>query len=124
MLSPSQQEAVCHGMGPCLTLAGPGSGKTYVLIRRIQHLITNNHILPENILVITFTKAAALEMKVPFCFLWDVAAGFFFSKIPLDGSKDKKTDSKRNRLCLQVVFRGRRNGTHGAGNQLHQKHDV
>ena len=66
MLSPSQQEAVCHGMGPCLTLAGPGSGKTYVLIRRIQYLITNYHVLPENILVITFTKAAALEMKERF----------------------------------------------------------
>ena len=35
MLSPSQEEAVCHGSGPCLTLAGPGSGKTYVLTRRI-----------------------------------------------------------------------------------------
>lgn len=66
MLSPSQQEAVCHGMGPCLTLAGPGSGKTYVLIRRIQYLITNYHVLPENILVITFTKAAAHEMKERF----------------------------------------------------------
>ena len=63
MLSPSQEEAVCHGSGPCLTLAGPGSGKTYVLTRRIQHLITKGGVPPEQILVITFTKAAALEMK-------------------------------------------------------------
>ena len=61
MLSPSQQEAVCHGMGPCLTLAGPGSGKTYVLIRRIQYLITNDHILPENILVITLRRPQHLK---------------------------------------------------------------
>ena len=66
MLSPSQEEAVCHGSGPCLTLAGPGSGKTYVLTRRIQHLITKGGVPPEQILVITFTKAAALEMKERF----------------------------------------------------------
>ncbi len=66
MLSPSQEEAVCHGSGPCLTLAGPGSGKTYVLTRRIQHLITEGGVPPEQILVITFTKAAALEMKERF----------------------------------------------------------
>lgn len=66
MLSPSQEEAVCYGRGPCLTLAGPGSGKTYVLTRRIQHLITEGSVPPEQILVITFTKAAALEMKERF----------------------------------------------------------
>lgn len=66
MLSPSQEEAVCHGSGPCLTLAGPGSGKTYVLTRRIQHLITKGGVPPEQILVITFTKAAALEMRKRF----------------------------------------------------------
>ena len=56
MLSPSQEEAVCHGSGPCLTLAGPGSGKTYVLTRRIQHLITKGGVPPEQILVITLPR--------------------------------------------------------------------
>ncbi len=66
MLSPSQLQAVTHKDGPCLTLAGPGSGKTTVLTKRICHLITEEHIPPDNILVITFTKAAALEMKERF----------------------------------------------------------
>ena len=98
MLSPSQEEAVCHGSGPCLTLAGPGSGKTYVLTRRIQHLITKGGVPPEQILVITFTKAAALEMKerftgvpgrlwnVPFCFLRHAQAGTGLSDISPAGS--------------------------------------
>ncbi len=66
MLSPSQLQAVTHKDGPCLTLAGPGSGKTTVLTKRIVHLITEEHIPPEQILVITFTKAAAVEMKERF----------------------------------------------------------
>ncbi len=66
MLSSSQKEAVCHGKGPCLTLAGPGSGKTLCLTRRICHLITEEGASPEKILVITFTKAAAMEMKERF----------------------------------------------------------
>lgn len=66
MLNQQQQEAVCHVFGPCLCLAGPGSGKTTVLTRRIKNLIFAEHIAPENILVITFTKAAAKEMKTRF----------------------------------------------------------
>lgn len=49
-----------------LVLAGPGSGKTYVITRRIRHLIEKGGIEPSEILVITFTKAAALEMKERF----------------------------------------------------------
>ena len=44
-------------------LAGPGSGKTSVLISHIQQLITNGHARPEEILVVTFTRAAAKEMR-------------------------------------------------------------
>ncbi len=66
MLSPSQEEAVCHGSGPCLTLAGPGSGKTYVLTRRIQHLITKRRRSTGTDPCDHFTKAAALEMKERF----------------------------------------------------------
>ena len=59
----NQKIAIEHSDGPMLVLAGPGSGKTFVLIRRIKHLIKENCINPDNILVITFTKAAATEMK-------------------------------------------------------------
>lgn len=61
---PSDQEAaIRHKDGPMLVLAGPGSGKTFVITHRIAHLITYEHINPTSILVITFTKAAAMEMQ-------------------------------------------------------------
>lgn len=62
----SQREAICHGSGPALVLAGPGSGKTTVLTKRLQYLIHIYHIPPQEILVVTFTKAAALEMQQRF----------------------------------------------------------
>ena len=62
-LSEVQQKAVTHRDGPMLVLAGPGSGKTMVLTRRVQYLTEYYHIPPGEILVITFTKAAAREMK-------------------------------------------------------------
>ena len=66
MLDNNQLEAVCHYKGPCLTLAGPGSGKTTVLVNRIKNLIDTYHVSPQSILVITFTKDAAIEMKSRF----------------------------------------------------------
>ena len=62
----SQVKAIGHFNGPCLTLAGPGSGKTAVITERTKNLITKYHVNPSNILVITFTKAAAVEMKTRF----------------------------------------------------------
>ena len=59
----SQREAINHNEGPMLVIAGPGSGKTTVLTRRIQTLVSNYGVSPSNILVITFTKAAAMEME-------------------------------------------------------------
>lgn len=58
--------AVRHKDGPLLVLAGPGSGKTTVVTRRVQYLIQDCGIAPSSILVITFTKAAANEMKERF----------------------------------------------------------
>ena len=62
----SQINAIRHKDGPELVLAGPGSGKTLVITRRVQHLIDQYHVPPSAILVITFTKAAATEMRQRF----------------------------------------------------------
>ena len=62
----SQSEAIRHQDGPLLVLAGPGSGKTTVVTKRVQYLVQDCHISPSSILVITFTKAAATEMKERF----------------------------------------------------------
>lgn len=62
----AQQQAVHHKDGPMLVLAGPGSGKTLVITERTKVLIKEFHISEENILVITFSKAAASEMKERF----------------------------------------------------------
>lgn len=63
VLNEAQQQAVTHYKGPMLVLAGPGSGKTRVITERIRYLITEKKVQPNHILVITFTKAAATEMK-------------------------------------------------------------
>lgn len=62
-LNDSQKIAVSHFEGPMMVLAGPGSGKTRVITHRVRFLIEEKHVDPSNILVITFTKAAAVEMR-------------------------------------------------------------
>lgn len=62
-LNHAQTEAVAHNKGPCMVLAGPGSGKTLTIAKRIESLIMKHKVRPEEILVITFTKYAAWEMK-------------------------------------------------------------
>ncbi len=65
-LDERQMEAVHHVDGPALVLAGPGSGKTAVITERTRYLVQEQGIDPRNILVITFTKAAAVEMRQRF----------------------------------------------------------
>ncbi len=65
-LNEAQQQAVTFGEGPLLVLAGPGSGKTTVVIQRIFYLLEERNIPPEKILVLTFTKDAAWNMRKRF----------------------------------------------------------
>ena len=58
----AQRAALSHKEGPMMVLAGPGSGKTTVITHRIQRLLEQG-VSPSGILVITFTKAEAAEMK-------------------------------------------------------------
>lgn len=61
-----QEEAIMHWDGPAMVLAGPGAGKTYVITNRVKALIDEYGVKPEQILVVTFSKAAAVEMKERF----------------------------------------------------------
>ena len=62
-LNAAQKEAVLYGEGPLLILAGAGSGKTRVVTYRISHLIKDLQVMPQQIMALTFTNKAALEMK-------------------------------------------------------------
>ena len=82
-LTDAQQQAINHTDGPMLVLAGPGSGKTMVITRRIEALIHKAGVSPKSILVITFSKAATQEMQQRFSRLCpqekDVRFGTFHS---------------------------------------------
>ncbi|WIV11606.1 ATP-dependent helicase [Proteiniborus sp. MB09-C3] len=82
-LNEQQKMAVLHKDGPAIVLAVPGAGKTTVLISRTAHMILNHNIRPENILSITFSKAAARDMKDRFSSIFghNVGSRTIFSTI-------------------------------------------
>src|SRR5258705_488704 len=62
-LNASQEKAVTAVDGPCLILAGPGTGKTHTFAHRVAHLLKEKRISPNHILAVTFTRSAAFEMR-------------------------------------------------------------
>ena len=74
-LNEPQALAVKHFQGPCMIFAGPGSGKTFVITQRTANLIRECGVDPSHILVITFTRAAAEEMRQRFQKLMNGEAG-------------------------------------------------
>ena len=97
--SKAQQEAIEHDKGPMMVLAGPGAGKTTVIINRTKNLIEKYGVDPRKILVITFTKAAAAEMKDRFIKL--AKSGQVSS---IDGEDISKEYSKVNFGTFHAIF--------------------
>ncbi|MCR5723163.1 MAG: ATP-dependent helicase [Lachnospiraceae bacterium] len=106
----NQKLAIMSDSGPALILAGPGSGKTTVLTHHIKYL-TDNGVSPDKILVITFTRKAALEMKNRFELLSPTAVhqaifgtfhSIFFKIIKAFDKKEKKlvSEDERNNFLL------------------------
>lgn len=105
----AQTLAIQHASGPMQVLAGPGSGKTYLIVRRIRHLIRHHGVSPGHILVITFTKAAAEEMKSRFIKLtqgrysevcFGTFHGVYFQILKQSGYSDFKLASMKEKQSL------------------------
>lgn len=116
-LNQAQKEAVSHYEGPCLVLAGPGSGKTYTIVSRIRNLIEAHRVRPEEILVITFTKYAAAEMKSRFFSLMErkrpavtfgTFHGIYYGILKWAyrfGPENIMSDEEKYQILLQIVGR-------------------
>lgn len=114
-LNENQLKAVNHINGPCMVLAGPGSGKTRVIIYRILNMVLNNNIDPRYILAISFTKASSIEMKnrannlnpilenVTYATFHSVF--FRFLRYFKNYNLDSIIDEKNKRLCFKKILR-------------------
>ena len=115
-LNKAQQQAAQHTDGPMLVFAGPGSGKTTVILHRVRHLIESRGADPHEILVATFTKAAAGEMRARYAAMTTNREGvtfctlhaFFFRVLrtanlcAADSVADTATRHALLRECLQA----------------------
>lgn len=126
----SQSKAISHFRGPALVLAGPGSGKTFTITRRIQYLIEKKQVRPDQILVVTFTRAAASEMKERFfklcgsagqgvsfgtfhaCFYSILRRAYYPEKISLLNEKEKHLQVRE---ALRRYEQGRQDQNQDAG---------
>lgn len=118
--NPNQERAIMHTVGAAQVFAGPGSGKTYVTVQRIRRLITEQGVDPSHILVITFTKAAALEMQERFFHLMEperppVKFGTFhavFYHILKQSAQYRDysiiTESEKKKLIRQIIHMHKR----------------
>ena len=113
-LNEAQRQAVMHGEGPMLVLAGPGSGKTFVITNRISYLIEHRGVEPRNILVITFTREAAMNMQGRFMAaqnkVYPVNFGtfhaIFYQMIKRSGCLKTAailTDSDKKRIIIPII---------------------
>ena len=106
---PAQDTAIHYGAGPCAVIAGPGSGKTFVLVQRIRYLIEDRGVDPSSILVLTFSRAAAAHMRRRFlhsCPHPETVFGTFhsvFLRILQESSREKYSlaDPKAKQRYLQ-----------------------
>ena len=111
-LNAAQLEAVNHLKGPAIVLAGPGSGKTKVITERLRYMIEDHHISPGKILVITFTKAAAIEMQYRFLKITDssypeVVFGTFHSVFyQIIRNSKSKNESKIEIATEKIKYEG------------------
>lgn len=117
MFSKSQEKAIAFFQGPSIVLAGPGSGKTTVITHRVKNLIQKYRVDPTKILVVTFTKAAAENMRLRFKSLMagkslPVSFGTFHSVFfrILRIEKDYKADSllsdmERMNILKEIIIR-------------------
>ena len=110
----NQLKAILSDSGPALILAGPGSGKTTVLTHHIKHL-TDNGVSPDKILVITFTRKAAFEMKSRFETLSPTTAhqivfgtfhSIFFKILNSFDKKERQLVSSEEREDFLLAFTG------------------
>ncbi len=114
----SQREAICHGDGPALILAGPGSGKTMVITKRLRYLIETMRVPPSDILVVTFTRAAAREMEqrfaasmqasLPVCFGTFHAIYYHILRESSPGQSFSLLQEKEKQTYMRRILRGQR----------------
>ena len=110
---PAQESAIHHGAGPCAVIAGPGSGKTFVLAERIRYLIEERGVDPSSILVLTFSRAAAAHMRRRFlhsCTHPETVFGTFHSVFfrilqESSGKKYRLADAETKQKYLQHLCR-------------------
>ncbi|MDO4312542.1 MAG: ATP-dependent helicase [Eubacteriales bacterium] len=112
----AQENAIRHYTGPCMVLAGPGSGKTFTIARRIQYLIEHYQVRPEEILVITFTRAASYEMQSRFKLLMEGRSlpvtfgtfhGVYFGILKWAyrlGTENILTEEEKYQLIRQIIL--------------------
>ncbi len=110
---PAQESAIHHAAGPCAVIAGPGSGKTFVLVERIRYLIEEKGVDPSSILVLTFSRAAAAHMRRRFlhsCTHPETVFGTFHSVFyrilqESSGKKYRLADQQTKQRYLQHLCR-------------------